>query len=326
MNLRAALLFSCGAVVLAACSDSAYDGQILGTLERDRLELVAESNEPIVEISVREGDAVPAGATLLRQELGAMQARLDQAVAARNVAERRLAELVKGPRAQEITEARAALESAHSTLETETKEYERVTDLVSRRPVSQSALDQQRAKRDSAAGTDKQATARLHLLLEGTRSEEVQQADATLKQAEAALAELQTSAARYVIKAPRAGRVEAIPYKLGERPAQGTPLIVMLADGKPYARVYVPEPLRTQFLPGTRTHVRLDGRDGDLTGVVRFVSAEAAFTPYYALTQDDRSRLAYLTLIDLDESAAANVPTGMPVQVELANDRPTDKQ
>jgi len=52
---------------------------------------------------------------------------------------------------------------------------------------------------------------------------------------------------------------------------------------------------------------------------VRFVSAEAAFTPYYALTQADRSRLSYLTLIDLDESAAANIPTGMPVQVELVN-------
>lgn len=326
MNLRAALILSCSVAALAACSDSAYDGEILGTLERDRLELVAESNEQIVEILVREGDAVPAGATLLRQELGSMQARLDQAVAARNVAERRLAELVKGPRAQEITEARAALEAARSMLDTETKEYDRVQDLVARKLVSQSALDQQRAKRDSAAGTEKQTTARLHLLLEGTRSEEVQQADATLKQAEAALAELQTSAARYVIKAPRAGRVEAIPYKLGERPAAGTPLIVMLADGKPYARVYIPEPLRTQFLPGTRTRVRVDGRADDLTGVVRFVSADAAFTPYYALTQDDRSRLAYLTLIDLDESAAANVPTGMPVQVELANDKPTDKR
>jgi len=113
--------------------------------------------------------------------------------------------------------------------------------------------------------------------------------------------------------------VEAIPYKLGERPAAGTPLIVMLADGTPYARVYVPEPLRTQFLPGTHTHIRVDGRDDELNGVVRFVSAEAAFTPYYALTQEDRSRLAYLALIDLDESAAANVPTGMPVQVELVN-------
>lgn len=320
MTARALLILS-GCLALAACGNGDYDGQILGTLERDRLELVAESNEPIVEIQVREGDAVPAGATLMRQELGSMQARLDQAVAARNVAERRLAELVKGPRAQEITEARAALESARSMLETETNEFQRVQDLVSRKLLSQSALDQQRARRDSAAGTNKQTTARLNLLLEGTRVEEVEQAEASLKQAQAALVELQTSAARYVVKAPRAGRIEAIPYKLGERPAAGMPLIVMLADGTPYARVYVPEPLRTKFLPGAQTHVRVDGRDAQLNGVVRFVSAEAAFTPYYALTQDDRSRLAYLAEIDLEESAAADVPTGMPVQVQLADEQ-----
>jgi HlyD family secretion protein len=311
-----ALLLVSAACALSACSDS-YEGQILGTLERDRLELIAESNEPIVEISVREGDAVPAGATLMRQELGSMQARLDQAIAARNVAQHRLAELVKGPRAQEIAEARAAFDSARSSLETETNEYRRVQDLVARKLVSQSQLDQARARRDNAVGADKQATARLNLLLEGTRVEEVDQAEAALKQAQAALVELQTSAARYLVTAPRAGRIEAIPYKLGERPAAGSPLIVMLADSTPYARVYIPEPLRTQFQPGTRTRVRVDGRDGDLTGVVRFVSAEAAFTPYYALTQEDRSRLSYLALIDLDGQAATNVPTGMPVQVTL---------
>jgi HlyD family secretion protein len=317
MKVRVLLLLSAG-FALGACSDS-YDGQILGTLERDRLELIAESNEPIVEISVREGDAVPAGAILMRQELGSMQARLDQAIAARTVAQHRLAELVKGPRAQEIAEARAALDSARSSLETETNEYRRVQDLVARKLFSQSQLDQARARRDSAAGADKQATARLNLLLEGTRVEEVDQAEAALEQAQAALVELQTSAARYLVKAPRAGRIEAIPYKLGERPTAGAPLIVMLADSTPYARVYIPEPLRTQFQPGTRTRVRVDGRDGDLTGVVRFVSAEAAFTPYYALTQEDRSRLSYLALIDLDQQAAANVPAGMPVQVTLAD-------
>jgi HlyD family secretion protein len=315
MKLRALLLLS-AACALSACGDG-YDGQILGTLERDRLELIAESNEPIVEISVREGDAVPAGATLMRQELGSMQARLDQAIAARNVAQHRLAQLVKGPRSQEIAEARAAFDAARSSLETESNEYQRVQDLVARKLVSQSQLDQARARRDTAVGADKQATARLNLLLEGTRVEEVDQAEAALKQAQAALVELQTSAARYLVRAPRAGRIEAIPYKLGERPAAGTPLIVMLADSTPYARVYIPEPLRTQFQPGTRTRVRVDGRDGDLTGVVRFVSAEAAFTPYYALTQEDRSRLSYLALIDLDQPAAANVPTGMPVQVTL---------
>lgn len=319
MSLRSIVsrLGALGYLCLAACTNDAYDGQILGTLERDRLELIAEADEPIVEIAVQEGDAVHTGALLLRQELGAMQARLDQAVAARSVAEGRLAELVKGPRAQEITEARAALASAESSNATETNEYRRVQDLVERKLLSQSSLDQARARRDAAAGAQTQARARLNLLLEGTRVEEVSQAEAELKKAEAALAEVQASAARYSVSAPRAGRIEAIPYKLGERPPAGAPLIVMLAEGTPYARVHVPETRRAQFTPGAQVRVTVDGRDEAFTGIVRFVSAEAAFTPYYALTQEDRSRLSYLAEIDLTEEAAGSLPSGIPVQVML---------
>ncbi len=305
---------------LASCGGTEYDGEILGTLERDRLELIAEGNEPIVEIAVREGDAVEAGKVLLRQELGVMQARLDQAAAAKNVAERRLAELVKGPRAQEITEARANLEAAASARETEANEYRRVQDLVERKLLSQSALDQARARRDSATGAAKQTTARLQLLLEGTRIEEVEQAEAAVKQAHAALLELQTSAERYSVKAPRPGRIEALPFKLGERPSAGSPVVVMLADGTPYARVYIPEPLRTRFNPGTRVQVTIDGREQPLEAAVRFVSAEAAFTPYYALTQEDRSRLSYLAEVDITDPAGADIPTGVPVQIALADE------
>jgi HlyD family secretion protein len=316
MKLRAMVsLIACS--WLAACSRS-EEGQILGTLERDRLELIAESNEPIVAIEVREGAEVKAGTAVLRQELGAMQARLDQATAARNVAERRFAELTKGPRSQEIIEARAGAEAAQSSLNTEAREYDRVRDLVERKLLSQSALDQARARRDTAAGTMKQLNARLNLLLEGTRIEELEQAEASLKQAQAALVELQTSAARYVVTAPRDGRIEALPYKLGERPTAGMPVVVMLAEGVPYARVHVPEPARMQFKAGTRVQVHLDGREQPLNGVVRFVSAEAAFTPYYALTQEDRSRLSYLAEIDLPDEEAREIPSGVPVQVSLA--------
>lgn len=300
-----------------ACS-SPQDAEILGTLERDRLELIAEANEPIIAIEVREGERVQPGAVLLRQELGSMQARLDQATAARKAAERRLAELTNGPRSQEIMEARAAAEAAQSSLITETREYERIRDLVERKLLSQSSLDQARARRDSAAGAQKQSAARLNLLLEGTRIEELEQAEAALKQAQAALAEVRISARRHVVEAPRAGRIEAIPYKLGERPVAGAPVIVMLADGTPYARVYVPEPLRTRFTSGTEVRVRVDGQEQAFRGVVRYVSAEAAFTPYYALTQEDRSRLSYLAEIDLPEPAAQEIPSGIPVQVTFS--------
>ena len=305
----------CGCLALAACGRSDVPGEIVGTLERDRLELVAEAHEPIVAIPVHEGDAVAAGAPLLSQAPGAMQAQLDQAIAARNVAERRLAELIKGPRSQEITEARAAMEAAQSASLTAANEYRRTEDLIQRKLVSQSALDQARAQRDNASGAQKQAAARLNLLLEGTRREEVEQAEASLQQAKAVLAELQISADRYVVTAPRPGKVEAIPYKLGERPPTGAPVIVMLADGKPYARVYVPETRRVEFAAGKEVRITVDGHEQSFAGIVRFISADAAFTPYYALTQEDRTRLSYLALIDLTEPAANDLPTGVPVQV-----------
>lgn len=311
------LLLPVLAALVVGCSGNDAPREMHGTLERDRLELVAESNERIVELHVREGDTVATGDLLLRQEAGTMQARLDQSRAALVEAERRLADVVAGPRQREIDEARAALGGAASSFATEQKEYERVDALVERKLLSASSRDQARARRDAALAARDEARARLRLLEEGTRPEQVQQARAAVDRARASLAELETSAARYEVRAPRDGRIEALPYKLGERPPSGAPVVVMLADGVPYARIYVPEPLRAQVTAGRVVNVTMDGVDGSLHGVVRYVSAEAAYTPYYALTQKDRSRLSFLAEVALDDPKAASLPVGLPVQVSL---------
>lgn len=57
------------AATLAGCGASPADG-LPGTLERDRIELAATADEPIVEIAVREGQVVAAGALLLAQDPG----------------------------------------------------------------------------------------------------------------------------------------------------------------------------------------------------------------------------------------------------------------
>ena len=84
-------------------------------------------------------------------------------------------------------------------------------------------------------------------------------------------------------------------------------------------RVYVPEPLRAQFTAGTRVEAKVDGRSERLQGTVRYVSAEASFTPYYALTQKDRSRLAFLAEVTLDDAAR---PAGRPAGAGLRARRP----
>jgi HlyD family secretion protein len=304
-------------LALAACADETAPQEIHGTLERDRLELIAEASERIVEIPVREGARVAAGTVLVVQQTDAIAARLAAAQSAVDEQARRLEELERGPRAQELVAARATLAGAESALNSAGREFDRIRSLVERRLTSESELDRARAERDRTRAERDAARASLRLLEEGTRSEQLAQARAALDGARAALRELETSAVRYSVRAPRAGLVEALPYELGERPPAGAPVVVLLTDGAPHARVHVPEPLRASYLPGTRVELRVDGVAEPLAGTVRFVAAQASFTPYYALTQRDRSRLAFLAEIDLEGEAADSLPAGIPVQVRL---------
>ena len=64
--------------------------------------------------------------------------------------------------------------------------------------------------------------------------------------------------------------------------------------------------------PRTRLDIRFDGIDGIRQGTVRWVSADATFTPYFALTEHDRSRLSFLAEVDIDN--ASSLPTGLPLE------------
>ena len=188
---------------------------------------------------------------------------------------------------------------------------------MQRKLTSQSSLDRQRAARDSAEASRKAAHAQLTLLLKGTRIEELDQARDSLAQAQAQLQQAEISAQRLTVRAPRAGIVEALPYKVGDRPPAGSPVVVMIADGTTYARVYVPEPMRVRVQAGTPASVLVDGKEQSFAARVRYISNEASFTPYFALTQKDRSRLSYLAHVDLEAEQGASLPVGIPVEVRF---------
>jgi HlyD family secretion protein len=303
------------ALALAGCDDGS--DALLGTLERDRVELVAEAQETILEVRVREGEAVKTGQLLLRLDPSSAAARLDQAEANALAAERRHAEYVAGARKEQVAQARANVSGAVARAATESKEYERVEKLVAEQLLPASTLDRQRALRDSAIADERAARDRLAELVNGTRVEVVEQAAAALAAARAQVAELGLSVERHTVRAPRDGIVDALPYELGERPPKGAPVVVMLAAGAPYARVFIPETRRAAIVAGTAATVTFDGADRAWKAQVRYLSSEAAFTPYYALNERERGRLAYLAEVVLTEDDALRLPTGIPVEVSF---------
>jgi HlyD family secretion protein len=64
--------------------------------------------------------------------------------------------------------------------------------------------------------------------------------------------------------------------------------------------------------------LRVQGSDRDWHARVRSISRDPSFTPYYALTGDDASRLVYRAELVLTDEGASALPAGVPVQVRLA--------
>jgi len=302
------------ALPLSACGNN---GEVpsVGTLERDRYELVAEAYEPIVDIMVREGDHVKAGQSLLQLNTDRIEAQRMGKAAALAQAQGRLAELERGPRKEVIEQQRAELKGAEARVETAKKELERTKELAANNFQPKSTLDARQNDYDSAVSARDAARATLAASLHGTTPEELEQAAAAVDVAKAALEDITLEEKRYTITAPVGGIIDSLPYRLGERPPAGTTVIVMLRDGSPYARVYVPAAVRPEAKPGGMARIHVEGYDETFEGRVRMVADDAAFTPFFALTEYDRGRLSYLSKIDLVGAKAGDLPTGLPVQV-----------
>lgn len=309
---RAVLL----AALLAGCDREAMPYAV-GTLERDRIELAAETDEPLVEIRIEEGDRVAAGEVLVVQDSALVEARLAQARAARDEAEAMLAEAIAGPRAQEIARAEARLAATRTAVVTSRQELHREQSLQQQGFVSLNRLDLLEGRYREALAREREAQAALDELREGTRSEVVQRARQALTGAEARVRELEIGLERQSLRAPMDATVEALPLELGERPAAGQTVVVLRARAPTYARVHLPEPLRAGLAVGDPAEVRIDGRAAALSGRIRWIASEAAFTPYFALTQRDRSRLAYLAEILVEGPQAEGLPAGIPVEVRF---------
>ncbi|MEP7187062.1 MAG: HlyD family efflux transporter periplasmic adaptor subunit [Rhodanobacter sp.] len=318
-GIRAMPLVLLAVVGLAACSKS--PPQALGTLEYDRITLPAPAAERIVAIDVHEGEQVKAGQPLLqldpthtRSELAAARAQARQQRALLN-------ELVTGPRSEDIDKARANLAALRAQAR-EARAYDaRLAPLKSRGYVAAADLDRARAAAGNANGQVAAAQAALDELLHGTRPEQIAQAQAAVAAAEAQASAQQVLLGKLSLVAPRAGRVDSLPYKLGDQAPVGAPVAIMLAGNAPYARIYVPEQQRASVHVGTALRVFVADGGKSYAGKVRMIRTEPAFTPYYALIGDDAARLSYLAEITLGPGAA-ELPAGLPVRVELRESGP----
>lgn len=321
-NLHLCLWLPLG--LIAACDIENDPNRVVGYLESDRVEIAATFDEPIARIPVVEGQAVGKGELLLQQDDSRIKARIAEARAMLAQAEARLDELVRGPRREQIAAARANVAAAEQQLRLLTRDHERALRVFEQDLASREALDRATTALEVGRAELEARAANLSELLEGTTIEELRQAEAATDAAAARLTQLEVDLQRHSAYAPADGVIDSILFEPGERPRAGEPMLVLLAGDQPHARIYVPESIRVAVASGTPARLLVDGLDEPLRGRVRWVASNAAFTPYFALTERDRGRLSFAAEVDI-AGLERRLPDGVPVEVILlihGDDRP----
>lgn len=293
-------------MALSACQQT--PPQLVGTTEWDRINIPAEWSEQITAVTTQQGAQVAQGAPLMQlddRRAKLRHARLQAELAA---SQAQLDELLHGTRVEDIAAARAELQRSQALLQEAELALRRQLDLRRRGLNAAANVDGARAGRDSARAARNGARSKVEKLDLGAREEEIAARLALRDVARANLAEFELTQAKLQVLAPRAGRVDALPFKLGDQPPLGASLVSLLVGEKPYVRVFIPASERLAFPIGTRCQLYVIGRAQPLVGQVRFVESEASFTPYYALSGKDASRVVYRAEIDIVDQLSEPLP------------------
>ncbi len=317
------------ALCLMLCACEKPKDVVLGTLEWDRIALPAPLAEKIVQVHVREGQRVEAGQLLLVLDPSTTLAQLRALEASVVRQQAALAELRVGPRVEEIERARADLFAARADLVDREADYRRLVALGKKNYVAQADIDGALAATQNARAQVRSTQEQLLELERGNRVEDIEQGEAALAEARSQAQAQRVLLEKLNVRAPRAGLVDSIPFKLGDEAPIGGSLVVMLVGDTPYARVYVPQSLRRGVAVGRQARIVLDESTASAStdtapkpvaypGRVRVVRDEPSFTPYYALTGSDAARLSYIVEVQFAPGTGVDrLPAGLPLRVEF---------
>lgn len=314
MNIARSIIVSLVLASLSACEQDPTGWY--GVIERDRHTLSAPVGELISNIHVREGDQVTAGQLILQLDNSTVNARISQREAELDELRALREELINGPRSEAIARAQSAQQGALADALDAEQRLQRADQLLRSGAGTQSDLDQRLAARDQALSRSEQARQQLAELIRGTRPEQLNQVDARISAAEARVLQEKEALNDLSLVSAYDAVVDSLPWRVGDRVAQGAALASLLINEHAFIRVYVPADAYDQVAVGGQLLVQADADMPAFLATIRHVRPQPAFTPFYALNERDRARLMYLTEVSLPDSHA-DLPTGMTVEVML---------
>ena len=234
-------------------------------------------------IYVEEGQTVQAGDTLAYIDSPEVDAKMQQARAARNAANAQSTKAQNGARQQQIAGAYEMWQKAQVGADIAKKSYDRVQSLYDKKVVSAQKRDEVEAQYRAAVATANAAKSQYDLACAGAQEEDKEAANALVAQADGAIREVTSYVNERYITAPCDGEVTDIFPKRSDLIGTGSPVMNILDMSDVWFTFSVREDLLGGLQPGQVVQVQIPAL-GEQTypAKVTYMKAMASYATWRA--------------------------------------------
>jgi len=319
------VVLAVAALALPSCRRAKDDGMVHlnGRIEAPTVDLGPKVAGRVVEVLVREGDRVAAGALLVRLDLGETAVAVEREQAGVRSAAARAEDLQAGSRPEEISVAAAEVSDRSAAVNLAEKEASRQRFLLDKKVGTQRDYDRARTDLERARAAQRASRERLELAQAGARRKQSEAAQAETQRAQAILKQSMTVAREGEVRAPAAGVIVHRLAEPGQLVGAGQPAVTMAFADRLYVRTFIPEASLGRVRMGMPARVRVDAFPGrEFAARVTEISPEAEFTPKAVETKQERVNLVYAAKADLDRGWGEPLVPGQPAEVTVRTQTP----
>lgn len=223
----------------------------------DQVNLAAKNSARVSEVLVDIGSKVNAGDTIIKLDTQELQAQVDQAQAAVNVAKANLTNAMSTARPEQIAQDEASLKSATEAYEVSKKNYERTNTLFQAEAATQQQLETSKQQFVTAESQQKTAQEVLNMHKNGATEASIDVYKAQVDQTEAALKTSQTSLINGTITTPISGVVTAKNINVGEMASSSATLASISNINALCVNAYAPLDIVNQLKEGQDVVVKV---------------------------------------------------------------------
>ncbi|HKJ07250.1 MAG TPA: efflux RND transporter periplasmic adaptor subunit [Flavobacteriaceae bacterium] len=221
-----------------------------GRIEAKEIYLSSKLPTRLISTEVNEGESVNKGQLLATLESPEILAKETQALAAKDAAKAQMLKAQNGARAEEISAYKNLYTKAKVAADVMVKSYNRIQNLYKDGVVSAQKRDEAYAKKEAALNDKETAYNKYQIALKGTRSEDINAANAMVKKAEGAITELESYKSERFITSPINAEVLDFLPEEGELIGAGYPIAHLVDLKNSYAVIHIKETSLFHFKKG----------------------------------------------------------------------------